>query len=84
MLGDVQTQPLIYPTLWLLVLRDARGVTARARSKEERGGTSFFTYGTASADALSASDPSMTREAQGGRRHGVSGDRAVPRDHTAL
>ena len=37
----------------------------------------FFTYGTASADALSASDPSMTRETQRGRRHGVSGDRAV-------
>ena len=38
----------------------------------------------ASLDALAASDPSVTREAQGGRRHGVSGDRAVQRDHTAL
>ena len=38
----------------------------------------------ASLDALAASDPSMTREAQGGCRHGVSGDRAVQCDHAAL
>ena len=38
----------------------------------------------ASLDALAASDPSVTREAQSGRRHGVRGDRAVQRDHTTL
>ena len=38
----------------------------------------------ASLDALAASDPSVTREAQGGRGHGVSGDRAVQCDHAAL
>ena len=40
--------------------------------------------GTTRADALAASDPSMTCEAQGGRGHAVSGDLAVQRDHTAL
>ena len=35
-------------------------------------------------DALAASNPSMTCEAQGGRVHAVSGDLAVQRDHTAL
>ena len=40
--------------------------------------------GTTRLDVLAASDPSMTRVAQGGRGHGVSGDRAVQRDHAAL
>ena len=38
----------------------------------------------AALDALATSDPSVTREAQRGCRHGVSGDRAVQRDHAAL
>ena len=38
----------------------------------------------AALDALATSDPSVTREAQRGCRHGVSGDRAVQCDHTAL
>jgi hypothetical protein len=44
-----------------------------------------FTDGLrASLTTLAPSDPSVTREAQGGRGHGVSGDRAVQRDHGAL
>lgn len=38
----------------------------------------------ASLDALATSHPSVTREAQRGCRHGVSGDRAVQCDHAAL
>jgi len=44
----------------------------------------FWDTGPRALDALAASDPSMTREAQGGRRHGVTGDRAVQCDHAAL
>ena len=44
----------------------------------------FWDTGRRALDALAMSDPSVTREAQGGRRHGVSGDRAVQRDHAAL
>ena len=44
----------------------------------------FWETGQRALDALATSDPSMTREAQGGCRHGVSGDRAVQRDHTTL
>ena len=44
----------------------------------------FWETGRRALDALAMSDPSVTREAQGGRGHGVSGDRAVQQDHTAL
>ena len=44
----------------------------------------FWRTGPRALDAIATSDPSMTREVQGGCRHGVSGDQAVQRDHTAL
>ena len=44
----------------------------------------FWETGRRALDALATSDPSVTREAQGGRGHGVSGDLAVQRDHAAL
>ena len=44
----------------------------------------FWETGRRALDALAMSDPSMTCEAQGGRRYAVSGDLAVQLDHTAL
>ena len=44
----------------------------------------FWETGQRALDAIATSDPSMTREAQGGCRHGVSGDQAIQRDHAAL
>ena len=44
----------------------------------------FWETGQRALDAIATSDPSMTREAQEGHRHGVSGDWAVQRDHAAL
>ena len=44
----------------------------------------FWETGRRALDALATSDPSVTREAQGGRVHAVSGDGAVQRDHAAL
>ena len=66
--------------------RDAQGKRSvrTSRSVSESGFNPFWETGRRALDALAMSDPSVAREAQGGRGHGVSGDLAVQWDHASL